>query len=69
MIIIIYLFLERCNMSSKVHSTELKTIGDKNYFNPQAFLPSRDAKDTGNVKIKRGEKSAQRGNQFEKQEL
>ena len=31
--------LERCNTSSKVHSTEMKTIGDKNDCNPQASLP------------------------------
>ena len=32
-------FLERCNTSSKVHSTEIKTIGNKNDCNPHAFLP------------------------------
>ena len=32
--------LELCNTSPKVHSTKVKTIGDKKDCNPHAFLPS-----------------------------
>ena len=32
-------FWNTANTSSKIHSTKVKTIGDKNYCNPFAFLP------------------------------
>ncbi len=66
-------FLERCNISTKVPPTEIKTIGDKNDCNPQAFLPwpVRETESFlvfcpwrqrhfGDVKIKRWEKTSQR---------
>ena len=31
--------LERCNTSSNVHPTDIKTVGDKKNRNPRVFLP------------------------------
>ena len=39
-----YIFLECRDTSSNVHSTEIKTIGDKNDCTPHAFLPGLCAK-------------------------
>ena len=39
-----YIFLECRDTSSNVHSTEIKTIGDKNDCIPHAFLPGLCAK-------------------------
>ena len=67
-------------MSSKVHSTEMKTISDKYGCNPHAFLlrPAcktesfrcsvHDTKDFGDIKMKHG-KEVQQVNQLLKQRV
>ena len=62
------LFLDCCNASSKVHSTEIKRVGDKNDCSQLAFLLctqncefpgvlSATPKTFDDVKMKRGKRS------------
>ena len=76
-----FFFLEHCNMLSKCHSTEIKTVSDKNYCNPHVFLLWRVGKlrASGVVSVmpktlrwhqnEAQEKSAQCSNQLVNQEL